>query len=58
MTECIKKLEDCFYIVKNNLKEEDNIIRMHIADVELAIETLITAIEVKEKKRVIEQTVR
>ena len=50
MTECIKKLEDYFYIVKNNLKEEDNITRMHIADVELAIETLITAIEVKETK--------
>ena len=50
MTECIKKLEDCFYIVKNKLKEEDNIIKMHIADVELAIETLITAIEVKENK--------
>ena len=50
MTECIKKLEDCFYIVKNNLKKEDNIIKMYIADVELAIETLITAIEVKEIK--------
>ena len=50
MTECIKKLEDCFYIVKNNLKEEDNIIKVHIADVELAIERLITAIESKESK--------
>ena len=50
MTECIKKLEDYFYIVKNNLKEEDNIIKVHIADVELAIERLITAIESKESK--------
>lgn len=45
MTECIKNLEDCFYIVKNNLKEEDSLIKTHIADVEFAIEALISALE-------------
>jgi hypothetical protein len=50
MTECIKKLEDCFYIVKKKLKEEDSLIKNHMADVEFAIERLITAIEVKENK--------
>ena len=49
MIECLKKLEDCFYIVKNNLKEADNDIKSSIYAVEIALELLISSMESKEE---------